>query len=109
MGHLKRINSKRRRLSWKKHFGSQEYRAMVIAMDCLVPGCSQRPVDPHHYPTVGAGGTYRDLTPLCGGGSGHHREFHDDGQETFQKKHGLDLKESAKEIAKAGRHLVEGA
>ena len=80
---------------------------MVMDMDCLVPDCTRRPIDPHHHPTVGAGGTYRDLTPLCGGMYGHHQEFHSVGQATFQASHGLDLKAAAEKIYRAGRHLVE--
>ena len=108
MGFIKRINAKRRRSSWLKRFGSKAYRAMVRAMSCLVPDCQRSPIDAHHHPTVGAGGTYRDLTPLCSGIDGHHTEFHSTGQATFQKKYGLDIKAAAEKIYRAGAHLVGG-
>ena len=109
MGYLKKVNAKRKRRLWLKHFGSKAYRTMVVDMDCLVSRCARRPIDPHHWPTTGSGrGTYRDLTPLCSGLDGHHTEFHSTGQATFQEKYGLDLKAAAEKIYRAGRHLVGG-
>ena len=106
MGFIKKVNAKRKRLAWLKHFGSKSYREMVVAMDCLVPDCTRRPIDPNHWPTKATTGTYRDLTPLCSGLDGHHVEFHSTGQATFQAKYGLDLKAAAEKIYRAGRHLV---
>ena len=39
-----------------------------------------------HNPTRGAGGTWRDITPLT---DSEHKEQHAHGMETFQRKYGI--------------------
>lgn len=45
--------------------------------------------DPHHIVSRGAGGTDRDCVPLC---RHHHDEIHRIGRDTFQERHGVDLR-----------------
>ncbi len=93
---IKKYNHKRRKKLYEIQFGA--HADWIRALGCLV--CNDRPSDPHHYPTVGAGGTAKDLTPLC---SYHHTQFHTQGPETFQRTYGLDLKaESARLWAQNG-------
>lgn len=78
----------------KKRYGSDKRRMTVAWMGCLA--CGRRPCDNHHVKSVGAGGTYRDIVPLC---RTHHREYHDVGHDTFEKKYGLDLHAEAARIS----------
>ncbi len=83
------VNRKRRAKAFVRNFGAK--RAWIVSLDCVVPGCWRRPVDPAHVKSVGARGTSADLVALCAGPDGHHREQHDHGIKTFQAKYGLDL------------------
>jgi len=85
---LRKANRKRKAERYREHFGSKaEY---VRQLPCCVCGRAA-PSEPHHYPSRGAGGTSKDLVPLC---TAHHREFHM-GAETFQARYGVDLKARA--------------
>ncbi len=81
---LNPYNRKRRKKLYEKNFG--DYAAIIRAMPCCV--CGRRPPsDPAHVRSRGAGGTKRDLVPLC-------RRCHDEqghGIKTFQRKHDIDL------------------
>ena len=78
---------------FKKNYRSVDYLRKVQALPCCV--CRSTPSEAHHYPSRGAGGGWRDLTPLC---PSHHREFHDSGQRTFQQTYGLYLSSVAKTV-----------
>jgi hypothetical protein len=73
--------------------------AVVRAMDCLVRGCRVRPVQAAHVKSRGAGGTWRDLIPLCWR---HHGEQHAVGVRTFAARHGLDLAAAAAALVGEG-------
>ena len=66
----------------------------------FLSGCSG-PIDPHHVRSRGAGGTARDLVPLC---RIHHSMFHTFGRHTFDEKFGTDLRA----ISHAQVELVAG-
>ena len=87
-----------RRAERKKKRHEKQYgeRAVAIkAMRCCVPGCAHWPSDAAHVKSRAAGGTKRDLVPLC---HEHHMEQHSTGIKTFQEKHGIDLALIAAEI-----------
>lgn len=88
---MKRRNAKRAKKRYQEHFGDKA--AFVRSRPCCVCGRSG-PSDPHHHPSRGAGGTSKDLVPLC---REHHNEFHgpNGGAETFQTRHSVDLKRIA--------------
>ncbi len=80
---LKKYNRERRKKLYETQFGS--YAAIIRAMPCCV--CGARPSDPAHVKTRGAGGTKKDLVPLC-------RRCHTEqgnSIKTFQRKHDIDL------------------
>lgn len=86
---MKRRNPKRAKARRERDFGTKaEY---IRSMPCCACG-KDGPSDPHHHPTRAAGGTSKDLVPLC---FRCHREFHDAGAETFQARHNVDLKAKA--------------
>lgn len=72
---------------WPRH------RKFVRSHCCCVPGCDGAPIEFAHVRSAANAGT--GLRPhdafgiaLC---FAHHREQHNDGAETFQRRHGLDL------------------
>lgn len=83
-----RSNPKRRERLFEDAFGSVERVEWIRRSPCVVPGCEGFPCENHHWPTKGAGGKATDISPLC---IPHHREFHQLGPETWQRKHGIDL------------------
>lgn len=70
------------------------HKEWVGNLPCCI--CRRRPTngknDAHHTKTVGAGGTERDLIPLC---RLHHSQFHQMGRWSFQAWAGFDLAELA--------------
>lgn len=77
---------------------------------CCVPGCQGGPIEFAHVrkgiPSHEAGGT--SLKPhdkwgvsLC---AEHHREQHQIGEDSFQARHGVDLKAKAQAFARASPH-----
>ncbi|MCA9636547.1 MAG: hypothetical protein KC420_11020 [Myxococcales bacterium] len=73
----------------------------VRALGCLCRGglswspCGG-PTEAAHVRSRGAGGTRRDLVPLC---QRHHSEQHRIGIKTFAERHSLDLTAEAQRIA----------
>lgn len=59
-------------------------------------GDKVRVSDPHHTVTRGAGGRDEDCVPLCGH---HHTILGVMGVETFEERHGIDLRATARMIA----------
>jgi hypothetical protein len=91
---LKKVNRERRAARNAITFGVQA--KACRRLPCCV--CARRPSDPAHVRSRGAGGTDSDCVPLC---SRCHREQHDKGIETFQKKHNIVLEVVAAELAAA--------
>lgn len=74
----------------------------VRGHDCCVPGCTGTPIEFAHYRDASNAGTGLK-SHSCFGVSlcfAHHREQHDTGVETFQKRHGIDLKALAAEFVR---------
>lgn len=93
---LRRSNPRRRRAAHARDFG--ERAAIIRTMPCLAAAdgrCLGR-IEAAHARSRGAGGDRHHLVPLC---TGHHREQHDHGVQTFARKHGLDLLTHAHRIA----------
>lgn len=88
------VNPKRAAARRAEAFG--ERGEAVRAMACVVgQGCRGR-IHAAHARSRGAGGTRRDLVPLC---ELHHREQHQRGIKTFEADHGLDLAGEAAKVA----------
>ena len=68
------------------------YDSFIRSLPCSVPGCEISPIHAHHVKTRGAGGTAKDLVPLC---YVHHAEWHTIGRYTFDRKRGTKLEEYA--------------
>ena len=82
---MRRRNEARARKRRQRDFGSKaEY---IVTHPCCACGSDYK-VEPHHHPTRGAGGTSKDLVPLC---RACHREYHTYGAETFQGERRVDL------------------
>lgn len=88
---MKKRNAARKKKAYARDFGDKA--AYVRSLPCVIchePG----PSDPHHHPTRAAGGTSKDLVPLC---FAHHREVHE-GFESFEARHGIDMRAKAARI-----------
>lgn len=89
----RRIPKKPKRTGrWK----SQAHRDFVRSHECIVPGCTRRPIEVAHLRNgtdAAAGRKASDwfTVSMCGGIEGHHAEEHNLGEESFQKKYGINL------------------
>jgi len=92
-GLINKINAARRSKRFKRYYHSEAYVVAVKATPCCV--CGRRPTHSHHLRSKAAGGTVKDLVPLC---ERHHSEFHNTGTRTFQTKHDIDLTEHAEAL-----------
>lgn len=71
-------------------WGDGQYAARIRRLPCAVGGTlCDAAVHAHHVRSVGAGGSERDLVPLC---AIHHQELHTIGRWTFLGKYGVDLR-----------------
>lgn len=93
------IRREKKRADTRLH--SAEHRASVRRHPCLVPECSERPIQSAHVRT----GTDGALSikpssfwcvPLC---AAHHQQQHNLGERSFEERHGIDLRKSALEFA----------
>lgn len=75
---------KRKKARYATQFGSKS--AWIRQLNCCA--CGHTPSEPHHVRSRGAGGTSKDLVPLCGV---CHRAVHSMGAETFQERMRIDL------------------
>ena len=96
-------NKKRRAARRAVTFG--ERGALVRGMPCLCKAygaiwsgsACDGAIEAAHVRSRGAGGTRRDLVPLC---ERHHREQHQRGIESFSTRYSLNLPEHAARIAR---------
>lgn len=80
---------------FKRYFYSDTHREYISKQPCAV--CYARGFnDPHHIKTRRAGGTWRDLVPLC---HTHHVEFHNMGVGSFERRYAVDLHAVARRLA----------
>lgn len=91
---VRRVNQERRAARFERCYGQRGWH--IRRMQCIVPNCFVAPIAAAHVVSRGAGGTKRDLVPLC---FRHHREQHDVGIKSFEEKYDLSLRTAAFEIA----------
>jgi RNase P subunit RPR2 len=90
---IKRSNPARKRKRLVEAFGSRERVEVIRRTPCVV--CGVVPSENAHVRSRGAGGTWRDVVPLC---KDHHREQHA-GAVTFQARHQINLSDLAAHFA----------
>jgi hypothetical protein len=76
----------------------------VRSHECVVPGCTRRPIEVAHVRIGSDAGMGRKpsdyfTVSMCGGVEGHHSESHRIGEASFQKKYGIDLHKLAASFA----------
>lgn len=87
-------------------WGDGKHADRIRALPCAIGGVHcDTAVHAHHVRSVGAGGSERDLVPLC---ALHHQELHTIGRWTFLEKHGVDLRVVADRLW-AWRHCSDFA
>jgi len=70
----------------EKHFGPIERVMLVKMTPCLI--CRQLPSENAHLVSRGAGGTYKDIIPLC---HKHHSQLDIKGRTSFEAIHNINL------------------
>lgn len=95
----------KRESRWK----SPAHLAFVRSHQCCVPGCTAMPIEAMHVRRgSGAGmGQKPDDWRTVSGCRDHHGEQHRIGEQSFEKRYGLDLAELAAEFAKASPKAAE--
>ena len=86
-----------------RQFGTKAFRKLVAEMNCCACG-NPPPSQLHHVKTRGAGGTYRDIAPLC---YRCHSDIHNVGSKTFQLKKNVDLRAVADAIFARLKPILE--
>lgn len=81
---------------WPRH------RSFLRSHHCVVTGCMAEPIEVSHIRTAANAGTGlkphdSSACPMC---HGHHLEYHQDGHDTFEKRHGVNLKAMALEFTR---------
>lgn len=79
---------------FKKHFGSRRRVQIISAIPCII--CNTSPSENAHVISKAAGGTWKDVVPMC---HRHHLEQHQTGIKTFQEKYKINLIEISKKYA----------
>lgn len=86
--YIKRTNPKRLKRLREQQFGG-EYADTIRALGCCACGAPPPSVC-HHTRTRGAGGTAKDMVPVCSPGC--HEEIHQMGRTTFEEIYQINLK-----------------
>lgn len=99
----RRIPKERNR---SERWRSQAHCNFVRSHECIVPGCTRRPIEVMHVRNGSDAGLGRKPSDFftvsgCGGLEGHHAEQHRIGEQSFAKKYGIDLLALAAEFASA--------
>lgn len=81
----------------------------IRSMNCCVKGCTGRPIHAHHVRIRSGSGTGLKpgaewTVPLC---QSHHAALHLVGAQTFNERHGVNLRALAYDLAKRSPHLTE--
>ena len=89
--------------------GLVEWVATLPCRICLKQGRETFGCDAAHAPRVRKHGDVNNVIPLCNriGTPMHHTEIHACGIKTFAKRHGVDLKQDAKDYTDWYRACVE--
>lgn len=84
-------------------FQDYDHGKEIRTLPCSVPTCWKSPVHAAHVKSRGAGGTWKDLVPLC---MYHHREYDDQlgSPERFNAKYDVDLVALAQSLANLAPH-----
>ncbi len=114
---VRKVNRGRKAKRWAESFGTEARVQLINSFPCLLSKPTFRtfgtwwdvetgrtepmhqcagPTQNAHVRSRGAGGTARDVVPLC---AFHHREQHDKGVRDFERKYGLDLAAEAARTA----------
>lgn len=88
--------AEKRAAEFARCYGSEERVAWVKTLRCAVPGCASGRIDNAHAVSGGAArkADARHVLPLC---FLHHRELHQLGARTFEKKYEISLALAAEE------------
>lgn len=96
------------RKSHREHVGKRSpgHCNFVRSHECIVPGCTRRPIEVAHVRRGTGGGvglkpSDRWTVSMCGGPAGHHAEQHRIGEASFEAKYGVDLKALAEAFVEA--------
>jgi hypothetical protein len=98
----KKSSKEKKRERYKRHYAGPlegyDHGNHIRTLPCAVPVCWAGPVHAAHVKSRGAGGTWRDLVPLC---MYHHREYDDrlGSPRRFMEKYDVDLVALAKNLA----------
>ncbi len=108
---LRSANHERRARETERVYGPVKRRIWVRSLPCSVPGCQSRDmVQAHVSPAEGCPSgmsrkhDYEQIIPLCWR---HHKELHQAGQHTFDRRHGIDTALQAIVIAMRWRERDE--
>ena len=88
------VNRERKKREYARCYGSKERVERIRALGCAV--CGKAPSDNAHVRSRGAGGTWRDVVPLC---PDHHSEQHRVGWDTFRARYPRDYEALAERLA----------
>ena len=95
-----------REVRGKPRLRSPAHREWVRQHRCCVPGCQLMPIECAHVRTAATAGTGLKSSDaftlsLC---REHHAESHRIGDQSFQRRHGIDLKALAREFYEKSPH-----
>jgi hypothetical protein len=84
--------AKRKKERFARQFHSEEFVEWTRQSRCVVHSCTHGvPSECAHNPSRGAGGTWVDVSPMCGF---HHRQQHHIGVKKFQRLYGISFKQT---------------
>jgi len=96
------VNRERRSRLSEVQWGPESFQRWLHGLACVIPGCAARDVEAAHSVSRGAGGTWKDIVPLC---RDHHREQHTAGLVTFEQRYGIDLRAAAATVQRRWREI----
>jgi hypothetical protein len=87
---------------------SARHLAWLRTLPCVVSGCPNPRIEAHHVRTAANSGMGMKpddqyAVPCC---VAHHREYHNHGRKTFERKYGLDLLAEAERYAAGSCHEI---
>lgn len=91
---MRPYNRERQTTESARAYGPPARRRWLVGQKCCVPGCDEHwvqhvHVSPRGEPSgMGRKHDYTQTVPMC---AWHHRELHQQGERTFERKYNLDL------------------